>query len=183
MKKYLIIFPLLAFCCFLATAQNKTVVLKVEVKQQEKLTLEALEDPAFEGDENALQTSGGTYPYHYTWEKTDNEKLNSYKITVQDNNECTATIYINVEGVSNVEELELASGLYPNPTSDLVNVPLPQEQEVTIMLINTEGRLLYQKQINGNAATYQLSLATCMPGKYFVQVVGSQTKTYSVIKK
>ncbi len=183
MKKITIIVLFLLGHSFILYAQNKTV-LKVEVKQQKQLTLEALGNPKYEGDISKLKILGGTAPYTYNWERANDSSTNSYCVTVQDENDCTAVIYINVEGYNDMEEIGLETGIYPNPTTDIVNISLPQtENEVTVRLINSEGVLLYRKTINTIHQIWQLSLNTCLPGKYYIQITGSTTKTYPVIKK
>lgn len=181
MKKFGCIVLLTTFSITLF-AQNK-VVVKVEIKQEEKLSIETLANPIYEGDNSGFDTKGGTPPYSYEWKETDPDSSESYQVTVRDNNNCTQVIYVNLEG-SNIESIENSKKyVYPNPTSDIINVPIPENEEsVTIRLIEQDGRLLYEKVVKNLAPYYQLSLSSCQNGLHYIQVAGNETKTYSVIK-
>ena len=183
MKSHLFILLFSLFFSFCAFAQNK-VTVKVTLNQPEQLDIVSTGDPAFVGDESKLDVNGGTPPYAYTWEEQTETPNYTHTVTVEDANKCTSLVYVNVDGWSDIEEIGVESNIYPNPTSDIVNVPLPATGEkVVILLINADGLVLSKKALQTSEASYQLSLASYPSGIYFIQVAGNKTKNYSIIKK
>ncbi|NDV46890.1 T9SS C-terminal target domain-containing protein [Paludibacter sp. 221] len=183
MKNLLAVILTLSFPFFLFS-QNK-VVVKLTVKQLPAITVNYWEDPDFVGDESKFDITGGTGSYSIGWEQVQADNP-LHKVTIKDDNNCSAEIYVNVgSALNNVEELSLIFNAYPNPTADIVNVPLSaNEAEQTIMLFDENGRMLYRKKINDRAiSTYRLSLAACAPGCYYIQVVATEKKSYKVVKK
>ena len=184
MKKYLFISFFMLFCSLCVSAQNKTSV-KVTVQQAEALKIDASGEPVSVGDISLFEIKGGTAPYSdYQWEQSNAEAGKDHKVTVKDANNCTVSIYVNVQNFSNIENVEFVQYAYPNPTSDIVNIPISQDdKKVSIKIIDTNGLVLYKNTVEASGETYPLTLKSCTPGKYFIQVTGSKTKTYSIIKK
>lgn len=182
MKSYFVILSFLLCFSFGVFSQNK-ITVRVAVTQPDSLELDAKGEPSTVGDISKFEVKGGTPPYSdYTWTEATGEDYN-YKVTIKDSNNCSASIYVNVTGTS-IEEIEFAENAYPNPTSDIVNIPMPSnEEKVVIMIINIEGKVLYKNTVKVTDSSYPLTLASCNAGRYFIQVVGSSTKTYSIIKK
>lgn len=75
--------------------------------------------------------------------------------------------------------------VYPNPTEDIVNIPLSSsEDKTTILIFNSSGNLLDKKIIGENLSLYELSLADYSQGNYFIRVSSKERSiTYLVIKK
>ena len=82
-------------------------------------------------------------------------------------------------------EVSANSLVYPNPTDDIVNVPLPLlDEDITIRLVSSEGKVLETKTVTENVSIYPLSLIDYPQGSYFIQVIlPKKTTTYTVIKK
>lgn len=177
----------LLLCLFASVnsfAQNK-LTATVSINQADALELDANGEPAKVGDESKFEVKGGTPPYSgYEWE-VSNEEGKTHKVTIEDSKKCTVSIYVNVEGFTDIPSLELEQkNAYPNPVTEIVNVPIPPvEKQVTLLIFNIEGRVLYKQTITVNEDIYPLSLSSCEPGKYFIQVVGKNTQTYSILKK
>ena len=185
MKKELFIYSFALLFPFALFAQTKTVV-KAKVVQADALELDASGDPLTVGDISKFEIKGGTAPYSdYQWEQSDEEAGKNHKVTVEDANKCTVSIYVNVQDFTDIETIEFSQQhAYPNPTSDIVNIPISSEdRKVTISLIDANGLLLYKNSIETSGQAYPLTLSSCAPGKYFIRVVGNQTKVYSIIKK
>ncbi|MDH8702441.1 hypothetical protein M2138_001805 [Dysgonomonadaceae bacterium PH5-43] len=187
MKKiHLIVLVLSVLCSVSLSAQDK-VTVKAKVNQADELEVDATGEPVSVGDDSVFLIKGGTSPYGSPkWEVVTGEEGKTHKVTVSDSNNCSATILVNVDGFSDVEEISFEESVnaYPNPTTDIVNIPTPSNEEsVAIYIINAEGRVLFKKSIKPTGSTYTLTLASCPSGRYFIQVVGEATKTYSIIKK
>lgn len=181
MKNVICISALLLLFCAFSFAQNKTTV-KVKVDQADALELDASGEPASIGDISKFIVKGGTAPYDYSWKET-NEPGKTHTVTIEDANKCTSTIYVNVGG-SNIEEIEFEYNAYPNPTNDIVNIPVINTGEkFVLMLIDINGRVLLKETIQTNDLYYPITLNSCPTGKYFIQTIGNTTKTYSIIKK
>jgi hypothetical protein len=72
--------------------------------------------------------------------------------------------------------------IYPNPTSDLLNIVLPGEladQPASVKLYGINGNLVYQEEIFGNS-TLQLSGLNLTSGVYLLRI---QTESLVLTKK
>ena len=89
---------------------------------------------------------------------------------------------INSDGPENqsIEDVRV----YPNPTSDLLNIELPwtgNSQPATIKLYSINGMLLYQEDISGSS-TIQLSGLNLSPGVYLLRVqMENQVQTKKIV--
>ena len=184
MKKCLLILSFAMFCSLFVSAQNKTTV-KVNVQQADPLKIDVSGEPVSVGDISKFEVKGGTVPYsNYQWEQSNDEAEKNHKVTIRDANNCTVSIYVNVQNFSNIENIEFVQYAYPNPTSDIVNIPISQEdKKVSIKIIDASGLMLYKNTVETSEEFYSLTLQSCVPGRYFIQVTGNKTKTYSIIKK
>jgi hypothetical protein len=183
MKKNLFILFCVMFVACGMFAQESTTV-KITVNQADALELDASGEPATVGDTEKFEVKGGTLPYQFEWVESNEEEGKDHKVTVKDANNCTVSIYVNVMDFNSLEEITIESNAYPNPTSDIVHIPVTSsDQKVTLLLINSNGLVLYKNTVDVTGEYYPLSLNSCPTGRYFIQVVGNQTKTYSVIKK
>lgn len=75
-------------------------------------------------------------------------------------------------GVLGIEDTSLNSvAIYPNPSSDVVNISLKQDDRITgIELHDMSGRVLLNTQVKGNTNSYQLRVANYQPGTYILTV-------------
>ncbi len=84
-----------------------------------------------------------------------------------------------VTGVSNVESSDIFS-LYPNPTSDALNIVI-SESKGTYFLYNTFGQLI----LTGNLAQPQITLDISMlhSGNYFLQIITDNKSASKIFTK
>lgn len=119
--------------------------------------------------------SGGTAPYTYAWSNSGNTATitgliaGNYDVTVTDANGCTfngsttvGSIASSLAGMMQGEWLTV----FPNPATDQVNVRLNQPGAVTLRLVDVQGRILHEVQMNGSYA--QFSVAEWPAGMYFI---------------
>ncbi len=184
MKNYLLIFYFL----LLSVGVFAQTIVKLKIQQADPIELNANGEPLRVGDSSKFEVKGGTFNSlvpEYTWEETSDKAGYTHKVIVKDNNNCTVSIYINVKNTSGIEELSVQQNAYPNPTTDIVNIPLhsTDKNELILIVINEDGKVIFKTSVKANNENYPLSLASCNAGRYFIQVVSGETKTYSVIKK
>jgi hypothetical protein len=75
--------------------------------------------------------------------------------------------------------------LYPNPTSDMLNIVVPDNYELSgnITIYNTVGQQVYSNSI-ANTNLYSVNVSGFNSGVYFVKITKeNQTKTLQFIKK
>ncbi|GHV27353.1 hypothetical protein FACS1894176_09170 [Bacteroidia bacterium] len=84
-----------------------------------------------------------------------------------------------------IQPLSTAASVYPNPTADVVHVPLPANggNKVILLLKNATGRLLFKNIVSDSASESQLSLTSYPSGIYFIQVIATESTMYKVIKR
>lgn len=87
--------------------------------------------------------------------------------------------------LSPTEIAESATGqmlIYPNPTSDKVNIEWPEGGAATISVINLEGQVLIHNQFSGIKT--ELNIANLTAGIYLIEIKGEKLlQTVRLIKK
>ncbi|KQO21158.1 hypothetical protein ASF10_13615 [Flavobacterium sp. Leaf82] len=68
----------------------------------------------------------------------------------------------------------LKTTIYPNPTSDVVNISLVDNLKYTIFLYDTTGKLLLNDHFEGDQ--YQISIKDLSKGIYYIKVLDSDNK-------
>jgi hypothetical protein len=84
----------------------------------------------------------------------------------------------------NLEELVKVT-VYPNPASDNINIRFesPLDGEVTIQLINGQGKLVKTDVIEVSVTEKQLNLQDLASGTYFLKLTKNKTSNvYKVVK-
>lgn len=166
---------------------QKTTTVKVKINQADALELDASGEPETVGDISKFEVKGGTPPYSdFVWEEDSAEEGKTHKVTVTDSTKCTVSIYVNVLNFNDIEEIVMeGETAHPNPTSDIVKIPVPaNEKSVTLLIINESGMVLYKNKVTPEGSWHRLSLSSCPAGRYYIQVISKgKTKTYSIIKK
>jgi bacillopeptidase F len=80
-----------------------------------------------------------------------------------------------------IENISLQASIFPNPTQDNITIKLGQTgQNVQVDIIDLQGRIIKQDEINKNQDQIQLSLASLQTGIYFVRLV---SKNGNAIKR
>ena len=87
----------------------------------------------------------------------------------------------NIDEVIVEEDFEIS--IYPNPTTDFINVSVPvSDKAVYVFLYDLNGRLLLSAEKNSN--NFRVSLENLKTGMYFVKIETNNTiKDYKIIKK
>jgi len=82
--------------------------------------------------------------------------------------------YICTTGIDEILSNATSVAIFPNPARDLINIRTSLEEQVTVILINTLGERVYEKNISANESQQiTLNVQKLPPGIYFVQL---QTK-------
>lgn len=126
----------------------------------------------------SANAAGGTGSHTYLWANGQTTATatgllaGSHTVTVTDMNGCenTATATVSFQIAVN-KTLGNAISVYPNPTSQFVNVDgLPLNARLT--LINALGQIIWT--IETNQTTVQADLSNVVPGVYYLQIYTSQ---------
>ena len=105
-------------------------------------------------------------------------------LTATPQSECnsnTSSLTINVKNTTDVNELSNSAKIYPNPTSEKVNIECAGMTHVTVF--NTMGQMVYNADVDTDKVT--VNAETLPAGSYLVRITtaeGSFTKHLSVIK-
>ena len=105
-----------------------------------------------------------------------------YAVTVVNENGCSATsdqILVIASGVT--EQEELATDIYPNPFSEVINFRKPFEESITVELFNAAGSLVLSTYLP--AGQNSLNMADYAPGFYSLKLIASNKfNVYRLIK-
>jgi hypothetical protein len=157
----------------------------------------------YEKYDNNLSTVGSTVatefvPVSSEW-RMETIDLSAYgsssdvSIRFEHVNDYENNLYIDDVNISNVlldvNQVIVSKGslkVYPNPTTGLLNIDLkmPSEEDVEIMVFNTLGQLVSQvNEFNVLEGSYKLNMSTMAKGIYHIQVVvgGGETLSQKVI--
>src|SRR5690606_16822854 len=130
------------------------------------------------------------YTGNGTWISGANQKTftptsnGNYRVDVLDNNDC----YVQSSYTSfsiGLEELPLGFefGLFPNPANDVVHLQMEYNEpiEVSLLVSNLTGKVIYQQTIHFNGSTtQQVDISTLPQGVYLFRLEGTNI---SVSKK
>jgi hypothetical protein len=95
----------------------------------------------------------------------------------------TKLTYKNETGVKN--EPEMYKTIYPNPTTNVVNIEISCfEKNSYYEIYDSNGLLINSKQIDSNISILQIDLSNYSNAIYFIKIYcGSDFETYKVIKE
>jgi hypothetical protein len=71
-------------------------------------------------------------------------------------------------------------GVYPNPFESYFNLDRDSDQEITIQVINQEGKVLFTRKISGK--TNQINLSSLSNGLYFLEVLSIEGCLLKIFK-
>lgn len=145
----------------------------------------------------SLTITGGAAPFTYAWDNgatgatASNLAAGTYNVTITDANGCTATQSFTVNATAtDVIEIQTMFNeflVYPNPTSDLINLEfsLNSIHAVQLELYSATGQLLQTQQLEGQYTyTTSLDMRDYSAGMYYVKVIaGSTIQGKAIIKK
>ncbi len=112
---------------------------------------------------------------------------NYYYIT--SNNVCpadTAFVEVQLQNCASITENELSGfALYPNPTSDIVNVQYSgNATTVDMVLVDTKGSVIYTEKVNlASEDKLEIDLSELVKGVYFLNIYGEEgSKVIKVVR-
>jgi PKD repeat protein len=104
-----------------------------------------------------------------------------YFVEVMDQNQCTsqsAPLYYSMTGITETNLNDFS--VFPNPAADEININLPANTEGRIILINSKGQHVFDKNIEKNEISNKIDLTQYPAGMYSVVISnenGLSTKT------
>jgi hypothetical protein len=90
--------------------------------------------------------------------------------------------------VTSIEEnlAEVRMNLYPNPTSEFLNIDLGNnEKDINLQVYDMTGKLIHKDVINAYDTKYVLPMQSVVTGKYLIQMQsedGKMNTTHQVVK-
>jgi hypothetical protein len=137
-----------------------------------------------------ITITGGTSPYSYEWSNgSTNADLTelipgAYLITVTDANDCSLATTFVVDVLSDIEAISSANlEVYPNPSSDVVNLSTNNDKIKQIKLFSITGQLLLEKRVDNKV--YSITVSSFAAGTYYLEVIlesGQITKKLEIRK-
>lgn len=126
----------------------------------------------------ASTVAGGTPPYTYLWDDSQNQTLaaisnlcnGSYNIEVTDTNGCTTNEQISIGDASSVEENEkLNYSIHPNPTESILYVAHEYNESITWTITDINGRIILNNQ-SEMENEFTVNVEELVNGFYFFNV-------------
>lgn len=124
-------------------------------------------------DSIVIHTTGGVAPYQYVWrttagvpQSTDQNLINApagfYFLTTTDQNGCSATsgayqLQNTVSAVPVVSAADAGISVFPNPATDLVQLTLPDERNMTLQVYNAFGQMIATQILRNTTASIDVS--------------------------
>lgn len=110
------------------------------------------------------------------WSQTFKGTVTLTATPLSDCNDTEGTLTITVKNSTGVDELEANTKLFPNPTSDKVNIEC--EGMTRVSIYSTIGQMVYDMEVNADQLSVDLSQQPA--GSYLVRIVTNQG---TVVKK
>ena len=113
----------------------------------------------------------------------NSEGVNELKSIVTGKTEETDNL-ITPETTTETTSSTLNVTAYPNPTKDVVNIKLQQQEKVTYSVVDLSGKLILKGQFND--VQYKIDLSNCVSGVYNLSLFISdlkQTKNIKIVKE
>jgi hypothetical protein len=170
---------------------NDTTKFTISVKEisLDSASVMATNDQTNDGKAIVMAT-GGFEPYSYEWsasagtEDTVMVGKGSYSVIVTDDNGCMASASVTVDaGTASIAALAITGlNIYPNPTTNVLNVAFDSKSAATVELVNVAGQVIDTKTYTGVVKT-SFNTANLNAGVYFVNIkVAEGTFTTKVVK-
>lgn len=176
---------------------KQSSISKVTITEPTKLTLTTSSkagNPQFKNGNAAVTATGGTTPYSYLWNTMPpqttatavNLSPNNYIVTVTDANNCKSIANVTVALSTSSNELweKYRFEVFPNPTSDWLNIKCNNStlENIVLNLFDQTGRLVKTQQMTG--AEHQIMVSDLPKGVYTLQcAIGAESANTSVIIK
>lgn len=100
------------------------------------------------------------------------------------NTELPATILESKTLATEKMETELTLNIFPNPTTDFVNITTETDEQINLTVIDAQGKIIKQLQHSSNQT--QIDFTNFNAGTYFIVALsenGNSRNTYKVIKQ
>lgn len=128
----------------------------------------------------ASVVTGGTQPYTYNWSNSftaptiTNLSVGLYSLTLIDANGCIDTASASIGNVGINDQIWLDNiSLYPNPTSQYLNIDLTlvNKADIELEVYNTLGQIIYKRSITDfSSGKEQISMTGQSQGVYFLRI-------------
>ncbi|MEZ5059264.1 MAG: T9SS type A sorting domain-containing protein [Saprospiraceae bacterium] len=164
------------------------IQLSTEILEPEPIEISADVTNASTGSNNGiivLNVTGGTSPYSYLWSnglgnssEIDNLDAGIYTCVVTDDNNCKDTIEVEVKRTSSIIEFEKAGiQMYPSPTSDVINIILPEamEQNAVLEIISIDQKLHSKVAVHPGSNTISVS---DLPNGFYISKIKMNNSLY-----
>jgi len=121
-----------------------------------------------------------TYTFNYTI-PTTSDISNMHAVVVlidQSNNQIinAASALLSPLGISTTNIIE--TNIYPNPTSDILNIKLNTNgEDYTISIIDINGKVVLQKRFESNVKNMTISTKDLVKGNYFINISNNKQST------
>ena len=143
-----------------------------------------------------LLVYGAAFPFTIDWDNDgtgDNDDTEdqfgldagTYTVVVTDTNGCYSTLTIEVHSQLGVEDLENLFNIYPNPTSDVLNIQSTSilDENARAELTDASGRVITNMTLGGKDIT-TVDFSELERGIYFINIyVGESMTTTKVVKQ
>ena len=139
----------------------------------------------FSGQLNSVPTSINdgdevTYTFNYTIpSSSDIENMHAVVVLIdQSTNQVVnvASAFLNSVGINTINTIE--TSIYPNPTSDIINVKLNGVSEnYTISIIDINGKIVLQKKFDASINNAAISIKGLNKGNYFINISNNTQST------
>ena len=110
---------------------------------------------------------------------------NTATYTLTNNNNCDSVVFLNltIKNSSNIDvNKQNEIKLFPNPSSDKITIELEGIDAMDVSLLNTQGKILFQK--SGQYDKYDINLSSYAAGTYFLSIITSEgNKNIRLIKQ
>lgn len=113
---------------------------------------------------------------HIVWNQEFRGQAVLTATSLSECNDTEGNLAITVKNSTGVDELNASAKLYPNPTSDKVNIEC--EGMTRISVYNTVGQLIYTAEVDADQCSFDLSQHPS--GSYLVRII---TRQGTVVKK
>ena len=139
----------------------------------------------YSGQINSVPTSISdgqdvTYTFNYVVPSTsDITNMHAVLVLIDQNNNqiVNATSALLNTGIINTSNI-IETNIYPNPTSDIINIKINGEnEEYKICIIDINGIVVLQKNIEGNINNVSISTKGLNKGQYFINISNKNKST------
>jgi PKD repeat protein/subtilisin family serine protease len=129
-----------------------------------------------------LEITSGLPPYTINWSSGGTEESvegllpGTYSVLVRDLYNCMRTSPFVIDWANNIlSNSDISFEVYPNPARDIIHINFEDNQSRIIMLFDLSGKLILNKEVNGN--TKLLDISNLNAGIYTLSITESGKTT------